>query len=154
MPLRKTDLASQIEKEHECIKRDMGDIKEEVTKDIAPQDFSDWRMEFVWRLRDFRNHLLKHFDLEEEGGFMNEILSEAPEAMNKVKKLEAEHGQIISNVDGILADLKEMQQKEISRFEEVRNRVTQLLTTVRNHEEAENDLIQKVYYQEYGYPSA
>lgn len=154
MPLKKTDIASQIEKEHECIKRDMGDIKMAVMEKVSLKNFPDWRLEFIWRLRDFKTHLLKHFDLEEEGGFMNEILSEAPETVNQIKKLEAEHSQIVSELDDILADLKEMHEKEIPKLEDIRNRVTQLMSTIRNHETAENNLIQKVYYQEYGYPSS
>ncbi|MFQ5823029.1 MAG: hemerythrin domain-containing protein [bacterium] len=154
MPLKKSDIASQIEKEHECIKRDMVDIKMDVMKEVSPKNFPDWRLEFIWRLRDFKTHLLKHFDLEEEGGFMNEILSEAPEAMNQVKKLEAEHGQIVSDLDRILSDLKEMQEKDISKLDGIRNCVIQLISTIRAHETAEDNLIQTVYYQEYGYPAS
>lgn len=154
MPLKKSDIASQIEREHECIKRDMGDIKMAIMEEVSPRNFPDWRLEFIWRLRDFKNHLLKHFELEEEGGFMAEILSESPEAINQVKKLEAEHGQIVSELDGIIADLKKIHEKEIPKLEDIRSRVTQLMATIRNHEAAENELIQTVYYQEYGYPSA
>lgn len=154
MPLKKSDIAVQIEKEHECIKRDMGDIKDAVMKEVTDQDFSNWRLEFIWRLRDFRTHLLKHFDLEEEGGFMNEILSEAPQAMTQVKKLEAEHEQILARLDGILADLKALEVRDVSKLEDIRNRVIQLISTIRGHEEAENNLIQTVYYQEYGYPAS
>jgi hemerythrin-like domain-containing protein len=154
MPLKKSDVASQIEKEHECIKRDMGDIKMAIMEEVSPKNFPDWRLEFIWRLRDFKNHLLKHFELEEDGGFMAEILSESPEAMNQVKKLEAEHGQIVSELDAILADLKKIHEKEMPKLEDIRSRVIQLMTTIRNHEAAENELIQTVYYQEYGYPSA
>ena len=67
MSRKKSDIAIQIEKEHECLKRDMGDIKNEVTKEVQSEGFPDWRLEFMWRLRDFRTHLQKHFDLEEEG---------------------------------------------------------------------------------------
>lgn len=153
MPLKTLDLAEQIKNEHECLKRDLGVIRENITREAAAENFAEWRLEFMWRLRDFKNHLLKHFDLEEEGGFMSEILQQAPEAANQVKKLEAEHGEILSRLDGILADLKGMEVKEPSRLEDIRHRVLQWIALMHAHEETENKLIQKVYYQVYGYPA-
>ncbi|MFQ5751536.1 MAG: hemerythrin domain-containing protein [bacterium] len=153
MALKKSDIAVQIEKEHECLKRDMGDIKTEVTREVIAEDFSDWRLEFLWRLRDFRTHLQKHFDLEEEGGFMNELLKEAPQALNSIKKLETEHDQIVSDLDGILTQLKELELKDDRKLADIQNRVTTLVSTIQKHESAENELMQKVYCQEYGYPA-
>lgn len=153
MSMKKSSIAVQIEKEHQCLKRDMGEIHREVMMDIRNEDFQDWRLEFMWRLRDFRNHLLKHFDLEEEGGFMNEILTEKPEAMGQVKRLEAEHDDILASLDTILRDLKIMQKKEIEKLQDIRKRVVTLISSIQAHESAENELIQSVYYREYGYPS-
>lgn len=152
--MKKSDIAIQVEKEHECIKRDMGDIEGAISKEIPFEEFSEWRLEFMWRLRDFRLHLLKHFDLEEEGGFMNEILAEAPESAGKVAKLEQEHQQIVSDLDGVLSSLKELELRNDEKLQDVRRRVSQLISAIRNHEAAENDLIQVAYCQEYGYPAA
>lgn len=153
MSIQKSSLARQVEKEHECLKRDLGDIQNELRKEISAAQFPDWRMEFVWRLRDFKNHLMKHFDLEEDGGFMSEIINEKPEAMSKVRKLEAEHNIFASSLDGIMTDLKLMRAEEISELDAIRNRVLQLITDLHAHEEAENRLIQSVYCREYGYPA-
>ncbi|MFQ5605848.1 MAG: hemerythrin domain-containing protein [bacterium] len=153
MTLKKSDIAAQVEKEHECIKRDMGLIQKEITQDVPAEEFAEWRLEFMWRLRDFRLHLLKHFDLEEAGGFMKEILNEAPQSMNSVKKLEAEHEEIVAELDEILTTLKQMELKDDAKMAEVRTRVLNFLTAIRKHEAAENELIAMVYCQEYGYPS-
>lgn len=153
MAIKKSAITVQIEKEHECLKRDLSDIHDEATKEVSDAAFPDWRLEFMWRLRDFKNHLLKHFDLEEEGGFMNEILTEKPEAVGQVKRLEAEHDQILLDLDRILADLKAMEGKQEDRLGEIRDRVIRLISTIRDHEAAESELIQTVYYQEYGYPA-
>lgn len=153
MTYKKTSIAEQVEQDHACLKRDMGEIHEDILREVADEDFSDWKLEFMWRLRDFRNRLCKHFDLEEEGGFMNEIIDEAPERLNRVKELEAEHDQILSDLDAILAVLKIMEIRDAAKIEDVRRRVIQLLSTLRTHESAENELIQRVYYREHGYPS-
>jgi hypothetical protein len=148
----KSDIAIQVEKEHECIQRDMRLMKQELLKDVPREDFTDWRLEFMWRLRDFRLHVLKHIDLEEEGGFMHEILEEAPEVGNAVNKLELEHDQIVRAMDEILDRLRLMDCKNEAKLAEVRSRVMKLITTIHDHEDAENELIQKAYYQVYGYP--
>lgn len=154
MPYEKSDIAKQVEQEHACLKRDLADIKRDMMKAVKGEAFGEWRLEFMWRLRDFRVHLLKHFDLEEEGGFMAEILSEAPEAMGQVEKLETEHQEIITTLDGILADMKKLERNDEEKLEKIRTRVLELVSTVHAHEAAENELILTMSYQEYGYPGA
>jgi hypothetical protein len=153
MAREKTDIAIQVEKEHECIQRDMRRIKDEVTREISFDDFPDWRLEFLWRMRDFRLHVLKHIDLEEEGGFMHEILEEAPEVFNAVKKLEDEHEEIIHLMDDILESLRKMEYKDDDKISAIREQVLKLIKIIRAHEEEESELIQKAYYQVYGYPA-
>lgn len=150
---KKSSVIAQIQKEHDCFKRDMNDILDEAAREIRTADFADWRLEFMWRLRDFKNHLLKHFDLEEEGGFIDDVLAEKPEATILVKKLEVEHVQIIAILDRLLDELKLMELHNIARLNNIREDVVELISTIRAHEAAENELIQDVYYQEYGYPS-
>ncbi len=151
---RKSSIAAQVEREHACLKRDMGDIQENIMQEVSDEEFADWRLEFMWRLRDFRNHLCKHFDLEEEGGFMTEIKEEAPEAIKKVEELETAHGQILIDLDEILAELKSIETKKVEELESIKGRVRKLISTFRAHESAENELMQRVYCQEYGYPGA
>lgn len=154
VPIPKTDIAVRVEQEHACLKRDMKDISDDLAQEVASEGFAAWRLEFLWRLRDFKNHLLRHFDLEEEGGFMSEILGEKPEARGEVQKLEAEHEQILSTLDAVVTDLKALEKFDSSELHTIRKRVRSLLSTIRAHEAAESALIQKVYYQEYGYPSS
>ena len=154
MPYEKSDIAKQVEQEHACLKRDLADINEDAMQALRPETFTEWRLEFMWRLRDFRVHLLKHFDLEEEGGFMAEILSDAPEARTQVDKLEAEHHEIIRTLDGILAKMKELEPRDEQTLQEIRTEVANLVSTIHAHEAAENELILTVSYQEYGYPGA
>ena len=153
MARQKTDVAIQVEKEHECIQRDMRRIGEEVMKDVSFEDFPDWRLEFLWRLRDFRLHILKHIDLEEEGGFMHEILEEAPEVINAVKKLEKEHDEIVRIMDEILDLLKHMEFKNDAKIAIIREHVLGMIAAIHQHEDEESELIQKAYYQVYGYPA-
>ncbi|MFQ5652385.1 MAG: hypothetical protein ACE5IY_20840 [bacterium] len=153
MSFKKSDIAIQVEKEHECIKRDMRLLEETFAQGEQAEEFAEWRLEYMWRLRDFRLHLLKHFDLEEEGGFMQEILERAPEVHGKLRQLEMEHEKIVTDLDAILSALKTMAFRNESKLEGIRSQVLQLLSDIRTHEAAENELIQTIYCQEYGYPA-
>lgn len=120
--------------------------------DIPDEKYEEWRLEFMWQLRDFRNHCLKHFDFEELGGFMKDVLDDAPETNTIVNKLEKEHTKLIKELDGTLENLKAQEQKETDKLDEIKSNVKHLIIRLKAHEKAENDLIQKVYSQEYGYP--
>ena len=153
MTSNKSDVAIQVKKEHECLKRDMEDITRELKRESSGEDFKEWQQEFTWRLRDFRAHLQRHFELEEEGGFMSEIIRETPEAINKVKELEAEHRQFEKDLDGIIALLKEMQLMDHTRIQELKSKIRRLCVVLRRHEAAENELMQACFWMDIGYPS-
>jgi hemerythrin len=153
MARKKSEVALQVEKDHEGLNQDMGALKMTLMKEIAAKDFPNWRLEFIWQLRDFKNRLLKHFDLEEEGGFMEEVLSVAPHTERKVKVLKEEHEQFVVELDEILTAIKGMQEKNNEELDSIRNRLTELISALRQHEAEENQLMQTAYFQEYGGPA-
>lgn len=153
MVLNKSDVALQVEKDHEGLNQDIGTLKMTIMMEISAKDFPNWRLEFIWQLRDFKNRLLKHFDLEEEGGFMNEVLSIAPQTERKVKELKEEHEHIVIHLDEILMDLKGLLDKNTEKLDSIRNRMTEVIATLLQHEAAENQLMQTAYYQGYGGPA-
>ncbi len=152
-PLEKPEIARQVEEEHEAIKRAMDDIRDAIASDDPSSNFPQWHLDFIWRLRDFRLHLLRHFDLEEEGGFMSDIVARAPETSAKVAELENEHEDIVDYLDTILKTLKKVETWDELREHDVDESISALLDLIRKHEATENQLIQKAYCREYGYPS-
>ena len=154
MTAKKTKATVQVEKEHELIKTNLHEINETIGKDLAGKDFSEWKLDFMWKLRDFRNTLEKHFDFEEESGFIQEIVDRAPETLNHAKELKKEHGEIVQVLDTIITELKSMDYLQEEKLLQIREQVATFVASIREHENAENELVQKVYCQEYGYPSA
>ena len=153
MTENKSSISSKVMEEHNILRENISTLSTKIEMDIPDEKYEDWRLEFMWQLRDFRNHCLKHFDFEELGGFMKEVLNEAPETKTVVKKLEDEHTKIIKELDNILDDLKSQEQKDADKLEKLRGNVKHLIIKLKAHEKAENNLIQKVYSQEYGYPA-
>jgi hemerythrin-like domain-containing protein len=152
MTENKSNITSKVMEEHNILRENISTLSSKIEMEIPDEKYEEWRLEFMWQLRDFRNHCLKHFDFEELGGFMKDVLNEAPETKNIVIKLEDEHTKIIKELDKILDDLKSLEQRDAEKLEQLRSNVKHLIIKLKAHEKAENDLIQKVYSQEYGYP--
>lgn len=146
-------VSKKVVDEHNCIKRDLNRILETIQSKILPDSFVEWKLEYIWRIRDFRNVLLKHFDLEESGGFITEIVKQAPEKAANAKQLNAEHGKIIRNLDQIISHIKFVENYDEVALKLIREEVEKFVESLRNHETKENELVQKAFYQEYGYPS-
>ena len=152
MAEKKSNMSSKVLDEHNILRDNISNLSAKIEMEIPDEKYEEWRLEFMWQLRDFRNHCLKHFDFEELGGFMKDVLNDSPESIKIVKKLEDDHSNIIKELDGILDDLKLLEEKEDTKLEEIKGNVKHLIIRLKAHEKAENDLIQKVYSQEYGYP--
>lgn len=150
MTQKKSDVARRVEEDHKSINQEVQKLKISMKKEFEPEDFSNWRLEFIWQLRDFKNRLLKHFDLEEEGGFMRDVLNVAPHSAGKVNQLKDEHDQIILDLDDILAKLKSMQEKDLSELENIRTSLNEIISDLRKHENEEHILLQRAYYREFG----
>jgi len=153
MTKHQIEIANQVEEEHKGINQDIGEIKLAVMQEVSPEDFANWRLEFIWQLRDFKNRLLRHFDLEEEGGFMKDVLSAAPESQPKVRELKAEHRQFSKSLEKIIDTLKAMHKKDSEKLEQTRIDLNEILATLQKHEEEEHRLLQRTYFREYGGPS-
>ena len=151
---KKSKVTEHVEIQHAYIKKDLEILKNEIIKDVAAEDFREWKLAYMWQLRDFRNTLTKHFDYEEESGFMSEIINEAPENLKTATQLRHEHEDIVQTLDKILLEIKSMDQLDHVRMDNIREGLTHFIATIHNHETAENELIQRVYCQEYGYPSS
>lgn len=149
MTKKRYDTAHKIEEGHKGLNQKMGGIKLASMKEVSSEDFANWRLEFIWQLRDFKNCLLRHFDLEEDGGFMKDVLSAAPESQPKVNVLKAEHRQFSKSLEKIMDTLKAMHKKDSEKLEQTRIELNEILATLLKHEEEEHRLLQRTYFREY-----
>ncbi len=147
---KKSRAFREVEEDHAGIRQHIGELREVLMREVRPEKFSDWRLEFMWQLRDFKNRLLKHFDLEEEGGFMREVLEAAPHTSREVQELKDEHQSLIRRLDEFLAVLKAMEHKDPEKLQTLRIELDDMVSQLRRHENREHILMQKAYYREYG----
>ena len=145
-----TDVTSTVEAEHEHIKETMTLLADELARDVEPADFPQWKLTYLWRLRDFQAMLLKHFDLEEEGGFTTDLLRLAPHRANQIRQVEAEHRKIMALLTQLTGLLKRMDRLTDVRMARLRDQLQDLVALIRTHEAAECELIQAAYYEDFG----
>ena len=143
-------ITAKVEEDHARLKACMASLADEIEREEVPADFTAWKLELLWQLRDFHNQLMKHFDLEEVGGFMADVLRMAPRHANQVVHLEEEHRKIVSDLNHILAEVKRAESMASSQWRRVRVRVEDLFGVIRAHEASEYELMQDVFYQDYG----
>lgn len=150
MVKKSSDLAKQIQKEHEDLKKEMDSLQKEIKKDISPGKFKEWRLDFLWKLRDFKNEMLKHFDLEELSEFPNDLLNIAPHYLKRFDEIKTDHQKIIIDIEEILRNLKSMNEKDLSSFKNIREKIINLISFIHTHEAAERELLEDTYLQDYG----
>lgn len=150
MSERSKQLASRVQEEHERLEGLILEIREEIGRPVNSERFADWRLEFVWKIRDFQNELTKHFDLEEDGGFMADVMKRAPRFSPRVVILEAEHFEACRRLDDIISELKLLTKYDNTRWDEVSDDIMALFDLLERHEAAERDLILEVYFQDIG----
>lgn len=144
------DIASSIEADHARLKALMAELADEVNAEVTAPEFAAWKVAFLWRLRDFENQLLKHFDLEEDGGFMTDLLRLKPQWAARIAQLGDEHAQIRTRLDVLIGHLKATRDLGSFSAPGFRREVHDLLDLIRAHEALECELIQSAYYQVYG----
>lgn len=150
MPLKEKEIAAKIREEHERIKQDMKKINTLSSAHVSQEGYAKWRLDLIWLLRDFKNALQKHFDLEEEGGFMTDVVKIAPQNINAVQKLETEHETMNAMMEEILTSLKDQEEKDDLKLKALRQRIGEFFEVLESHEAAEGDLIESTYLQDEG----
>jgi len=152
MVSQESDIARQVIEEHEELNQNIGELKITILEKVSTKDFPDWRIQFIGKLQDLKQKLTSHFEFEEQGGFMTEVIEEAPQLLNQVKELEIEHKQILANLDGVVKDFKTLSVKDDLELQDILNRVSRIMNELHHHEMAENELLQSAFYREHGSP--
>jgi len=140
----------QVENDHHALLDTLKQLDSAFEEIPERDDFTNWKLQRLWQLRDFQNQLQKHFDLEESGGYNEELRRMAPQLSSRIEHLEEDHLKITSDLNHILDVLKLIQHVDSAKLERVKCRVEGLVSFIRRHESEENDVIQEAYYQDFG----
>lgn len=99
--------------------------------------------------KDFNDHLLRHMDFEEEGGYMAPLLEVRPTVSSKVEQLQADHDHLRSELEEVMKEI-ESTGEFCQPVMDMILRLANLLDFVETHERAENGLVMETFFQDTG----
>jgi hypothetical protein len=146
------DLSARIRAEHEHLMKEVREIRAIIAAETPAEQFPQMRVELVQRLRDLANDLPRHFDLEEAGGFMSEVLRKAPQKAHIVQRLLREHAEIARQLNAVVLDVEAVRDRDDWTDGDIPRRTTAVISLLEEHEAAEASLIQETYLQDEGGP--
>lgn len=100
------------------------------------------RADVVQVLRQVRDELKHHFDEEEGGGCLDEAVSNSPSLSAEARRIEAEHPQLLNNVDRLIAQALDCDQS-VEKHVALGREFDELCRRLDAHEAAENILLRK-----------
>ena len=144
------DIGTKLQQQHDQIKTEIKAISTSLSTDIPDEEFPSWRLDLLWTLRDCLNDLQKHFDLEEEGGFLSNVLEIAPQHQQAVKILAAEHGIVSTRLNEAISAIKTLSLADSQNLQPIREEIESIFRLLREHEAVEGELLLTVYSQDEG----
>jgi hypothetical protein len=125
-----------LRKAHRALFKDMANL-EAATRDADATDGRVWRHE----LEQARSLLTRHFLLEEQDGYMANVLAREPRLEHAVDQLLKEHHQLLASLDTLLDAVRLMPAVK----EGFRSEVRAWINGVKAHESRENGLVEDAF---------
>ena len=135
----------KIEEEHDSVDRSLENIKVALKTWMESEDFSLWKIEFIWQMRELKNSLLKHFDFEEDSGFYDHFPKTQSNGRSYGKKMRTEHKQLAKDLEKILIKLKKINDIRNPNLKKMEIDVLHLIREISKHEDREMDVIHSLY---------
>ncbi len=94
-------------------------------------------------MKSFQRHLDRVMSIEEESGYMNEVLDAKPNLQDRVEHLAGDHARFRTRIRTLLPALNSLNEWDEHRFYEVCDELRALLDAVDRHNDAEIELLQE-----------
>ena len=133
----------QVLEQHQAMKALLSRLDKLLKQETTAVD------EVAQLLGELGDRLVKHFTLEEEGGYFSEALMHAPRLISRANELMAQHPKMTTEARQLAVDLQSVRgsanwrQETRKRFEAFRRELTR-------HEQSEDRLLQEAYTRDIG----
>jgi hypothetical protein len=94
-------------------------------------------------IKSFKRHLDRVISLEEEGGYMADVLDLRPHFQDRIDWLATDHARFRSRLQALTAELNEISEWDEPRFDQACRELRTLLDDVDLHDEREIELLQE-----------
>lgn len=93
-------------------------------------------------MKSFQRHMERVMSIEEEGGYMREVLETKPNLQNHIERLAKEHNQFRARIRELLPELNSMTDWDEERYNHVSDELRNLLEDIDRHDMAEIELLE------------
>jgi hemerythrin-like domain-containing protein len=94
-------------------------------------------------IKSFRRHLERVISIEEEGGYLDDVIAARPNLESRIISLSRDHGRFRARIRQLVSQLDALTEWQEERFGQLCNEVRDLLDDVDRHDAREIDLLQE-----------
>ena len=134
---------NRVLEEHHFLKELLGKIDRALSERTATID------EVCDLISQFGDLLVRHFALEEEGGYFAEALIQSPQLVARANELMAQHPKMCTEARDLVLEL-DGSTREQDWWQETRRRFDAFREELLVHEQREDRLLQEAYNQDLG----
>ena len=155
MPEKKTthEWVQKVLEEHRQLRAMIGDLRsflEGPRPAVGEKGAHTWSTEVTSRLVKLHDALYRHFQEEEDGGMMEELMEAHPRATGAVEELVHDHERILKDLRRCTTGAMEYADGVEPSNPKLRRRIVEILDCLHKHEVEETDLIQRLEYEMVG----
>ena len=145
----KADLARMVAEEHASMRRSIETIRHELERLQREGGIERGSGRLPSLLGDFRDHLRRHFELEETDGLLGEEAND-PGTQRIIERLLAEHRDLEQRVDRLVDEARRAEARDAGLSAAFAEELHDVLVFLFRHEQMENRLVQQLVYQDHG----
>jgi hemerythrin-like domain-containing protein len=143
------EIAKWMREEHTAIEQLINQLQDESVS-IPRTGRKRWLEEMTARVQNFSGHLIRHFELEEDNGYLQAVIDHRPPLLPEIERLRHEHDEIKRILDSIQRDLGQTGEADQLVIEHCCLRIGDLLRHLKEHEERENLMVLSVFTDDLG----
>lgn len=145
-PEMRNSQLSDLLAEHQELMRKITEIRTSLQKVCEP-GIGPKCDEMADRVADIRQLLLDHFAVEENGGYLSDVLEFAPQFAEQAAQLCGQHTSLLKTLDELETRLRK---PESEACDSVSGEFETFIHDLQNHEHQENNMVQSAFNQDEG----
>lgn len=139
------DIARKLRQEHASLGAELSELRALLDRPSGPESRARW----LEALDQLVATLSRHFEFEEQGGYMSEVVARFPNWAADVEQLRREHREMLSSIKAIRTAVGQLPESGKPEAE-LRRQIEEWLAGISAHERHENLLLQEAFNLDMG----